>query len=405
MSADRNGYIGRSPGDSAVIIASQTFEPTGIQTDFTFASGYTVGYLDVYFNGARLIYANDYTASDGSTVGLTTYANNGDVLELVAYKAFNVADVTGSKSNFTVGSAITMTGDTGTISATSFTGDGSGLTGVGTANVSTSDLFVVGVSTLSDTVSLPDNKSITLGGDDDLEIHHAGGGNSYIKNNTGELEIRSDTTKIVNKNNSQTIAGFTLGASVGITTVGILTAYDTTQSTSASTGALVIHGGVGIAKSLFVDGNVTIGGTLTYEDMTNTDNLGFGTFRKGIEVQGAGSTTTTLNVTGVSTLTGQANIGSGVTINSTGIEVTSGIITAGTCFKAGGGTWGPGIGATILGSGNVVFAGITSVGSAITMYASSGIVSATAFYGDGSQLEGVSASGGGALDITSCLFI
>ena len=378
MSADRNGYIGRSPGDSAVIIASQTFEPTGIQTDFTFASGYTVGYLDVYFNGARLIYANDYTASDGSTVGLTTYANNGDVLELVAYKAFNVADVTGSKSNFTVGSAITMTGDTGTISATSFTGDGSGLTGVGTANVSTSDLFVVGVSTLSDTVSLPDNKSITLGGDDDLEIHHAGGGNSYIKNNTGELEIRSDTTKIVNKNNSQTIAGFTLGASVGITTVGILTAYDTTQSTSASTGALVIHGGVGIAKSLFVDGNVTIGGTLTYEDMTNTDNLGFGTFRKGIEVQGAGSTTTTLNVTGVSTLTGQANIGSGVTINSTGIEVTSGIITAGTCFKAGGGSFGPGIGATILGSGNAVFAGIVTaattlkVGVGATIHGSSG---------------------------------
>ena len=114
----------------------------------------------------------------------------------------------------------------GTITATSFSGDGSGLSGLGTANVSTSDLFVVGVSTLSDTVSLPDDKSITLGADDDLEIHHAGGGNSYIKNNTGELEIRSDTTKIVNKNNSQTIAGFTLGASVGITTVGILTAYD-----------------------------------------------------------------------------------------------------------------------------------------------------------------------------------
>mgnify|MGYP003150703954 CR=1 FL=1 len=114
----------------------------------------------------------------------------------------------------------------GTVTATSFSGDGSSLTGIAaTANVSTSDLFVVGVSTLSDTVSLPDNKSITLGGDDDLEIHHAGGGNSYIKNNTGELEIRSDTTKIFNKSTSQTIAGFTQGASVGITTVGILTAY------------------------------------------------------------------------------------------------------------------------------------------------------------------------------------
>ena len=39
------------------------------------------------------------------------------------------------------------------------------------------------------------------------------------------------------------------------------------------------------------------------------------------------------------------------------------------------------------------------------MYASAGIVSATAFYGDGSKLTGVAAAGGGALDITSCLFI
>ena len=75
-------------------------------------------------------------------------------------------------------------------------------------------------------VSLPDNTSLFLGSDDDLEVFHAAGANSYIKNNTGEFEIRSDTTKIFNKNTSQTIAGFTQGASVGITTVGILTAYD-----------------------------------------------------------------------------------------------------------------------------------------------------------------------------------
>ena len=49
--ADRSGYIGRAPGDSSVIIARQTFEPTGVQTNFTFTSGYTVGYLDVYING------------------------------------------------------------------------------------------------------------------------------------------------------------------------------------------------------------------------------------------------------------------------------------------------------------------------------------------------------------------
>ena len=114
----------------------------------------------------------------------------------------------------------------GTVTATSFSGDGSSLTGIAaTANVSTSGLFVVGVSTLSGTVAIPDSTSLTMGDDDDLELFHTAGGNTYIKNNTGELEIRSDTTKIFNKSTSQTIAGFTQGASVGITTVGILTAY------------------------------------------------------------------------------------------------------------------------------------------------------------------------------------
>tara|TARA_Y100001970_G_scaffold251322_1_gene323990 strand:+ start:90 stop:845 length:756 start_codon:yes stop_codon:yes gene_type:complete len=149
-----------------------------------------------------------------------------------------------------VGGTIRANGDTtlaGVVTATSFSGAATGLTGVpggqitgalaavdgsaltgmaNTAHVSTTGLVVVGVSTLSGTVALPDSTSLTLGNDDDLELFHTAGGNTYIKNNTGELEIRSDTTKIFNKSTNQTIAGFTQGASVGITTVGILTAYD-----------------------------------------------------------------------------------------------------------------------------------------------------------------------------------
>ena len=108
--ADRSGYIGRAPGDSSVIIARQTFEPTGIQTDFTFASGYTPGYIDVYLNGSRLIVASDYTATDGSVVGLTTNAINGDVLECVAYKAFNLGSIDSAAGNFTVGGDLTVNG-------------------------------------------------------------------------------------------------------------------------------------------------------------------------------------------------------------------------------------------------------------------------------------------------------
>ena len=110
--AEKNGYIGRSPGDSAVTIASQTFEPTGIQTNFTFSSGYVVGYLDVYVNGVKLIFATDYTATDGSTVGLTTFANSGDIIECIAYKAFNLGNVESAGGNFTVGGDLTVSGDT-----------------------------------------------------------------------------------------------------------------------------------------------------------------------------------------------------------------------------------------------------------------------------------------------------
>ena len=108
--ADKTGYIGRNPGDSSVIIAKQYYTAAGIQTDFSFSAGYTVGYLDVYLNGIRLISPNDYSATDGSNVGLTTYAVAGDTLELVAYKAFNVGNVTNAGGNFNVGQNLTVGG-------------------------------------------------------------------------------------------------------------------------------------------------------------------------------------------------------------------------------------------------------------------------------------------------------
>ena len=49
-----------------------------------------------------------------------------------------------------------------------------------------------------------------------------------------------------------------------VTASGVLTISNTTDSTSSTTGALIVSGGVGIAKSLFVGNNVTVGGTVTY---------------------------------------------------------------------------------------------------------------------------------------------
>jgi len=147
MAETRSGYIGRQPGESSVVVATQVFSPTGVQTDFTFAAGYTIGYLDVYLNGVRQINANDYYATDGVTV---TFPTNqpvaGDTVECLAYKAFDVGNVSAASGDFSVGRNLSVTGRvdvtgdsslTGTLSvggtATftgSITGDGSGLTGV-----------------------------------------------------------------------------------------------------------------------------------------------------------------------------------------------------------------------------------------------------------------------------------
>ena len=132
--ADKTGYIGRNPGDSSVTVARQSYTASGITTDFTFTSGYTVGYFDIYINGVKMIEGSDYTSSDGSTFSvLNGGAADGDVLEAVAYKAFNATALTDAAGNFSVGTNLTVGGYIsagGTITGSAFYGDGSNLSNI-----------------------------------------------------------------------------------------------------------------------------------------------------------------------------------------------------------------------------------------------------------------------------------
>ena len=70
-----------------------------------------------------------------------------------------------------------------------------------------------------------------------------------------------------------TFKGTFEGAATGLSgtpdiTTGVITVSDSTASTSVSTGAVIVSGGVGIAKSLYVGGNISAAGTVTYEDVT-----------------------------------------------------------------------------------------------------------------------------------------
>ena len=102
--SESNGYIGRSPGDSSIVLAQEYFQPTGAGKTFLFSSGYDPGYVDVYRNGVKLINVLDYAATDGKNIILETPVGVGSTVQVVAYKGFNLTQIKSSNDDFTVGS-------------------------------------------------------------------------------------------------------------------------------------------------------------------------------------------------------------------------------------------------------------------------------------------------------------
>ena len=98
-----------------------------------------------------------------------------------------------------------------------------------------------------------------------------------------------------------------------LVTSGITSVTNTTAATSSSTGALIISGGVGIGKSLYVDGGISVAGTVTYNDVTYVDSVGIVTAGKGIRVTTGGAVITAGNV---KVTAGIVTVGAGVTISS-----------------------------------------------------------------------------------------
>lgn len=76
-----------------------TITATSNQTTFTASGGYTVGYVDVYQNGIKLVGGgDDFTATNGNDVVFTQGATVGDVVEIVAYQLATVVSTAGAKA-------------------------------------------------------------------------------------------------------------------------------------------------------------------------------------------------------------------------------------------------------------------------------------------------------------------
>ena len=287
------GYLGNSPSDSSVRIARQIYTTSGVTTDFTFTSGYDPGYIDVYVNGERQTEGTNFTANDGSVVTiLNGGVSSGSTVECAAYKTFNVATVTLGEvtdvDDLTITGAVNAgSGDigiatihssgidagVGVITAASFVGDGSSLTGIastdiinaeqvnvsgstttGIATVSTS--IVVGsavtvtataininptvTTTIGDSgnVDFSDDAKARFGTGNDLSIYHSGAHSFINDSGSGNLKILSSQVDILNPASNETIATFAENGAVSLyydNSIKLATTNDGTVTTGIAT--------------------------------------------------------------------------------------------------------------------------------------------------------------------------
>jgi len=164
----------------------------------------------------------------------------------------------------------------------------------------------------------------------------------------------------------------------GVSGVSTFSDKVTVNSTLTATEGINVSAGVGTfagaitAASGSFTGNVTVGGTLTYEDVTDIDSVGLITARTGVRVTAGGLVVTA----GVSTFSAPVNINSSPNF-SEGLNVSAGVATfAGNQTVAGTATFAKKttVNATLdateglhVSAGVVTAAGEFRVGSAVTI--------------------------------------
>ena len=164
---------------------------------------------------------------------------------------------------------------------------------------------------------------------------------------------------------------------------GAVTISDTTESTSTTTGALIVSGGVGIAKNVFIGGTLGVTGVATFtaqpivstltaslpvfsdgskglvsNAMTGTGNVVMSASPTLTGTIGAASMTLsgTLGVTGVATLTAQPILSSLTASKPVFTDASKGLVSTGTLGTDQGGT-----NLTSYTTGDILYASATNV--------------------------------------------
>ena len=211
-------YIGTSPSNGVRRV--HTYTATASQTTFTGASseGVTLSYvdtnyLDVFQNGV-LLGSADYTSTSGTSVVLAQGASADDLVVIVVYDVFSVADTVSKtnggnfdsavtmSNNLTVSGAFTSQGIDDNADATAITIDSSERVNIGTGTPPTTDsVLTVQKSSAANefnVISSPSHASVVnLGDTDDYNICRIKSDNSdnslqFQTNNSERMRLNSD---------------------------------------------------------------------------------------------------------------------------------------------------------------------------------------------------------------------
>jgi len=344
-----------------------------------------------------------------SVVGVTTFSSAITVSD-IRNNSINLRNASGGASyaTFTNGGAAVLKWNnadrletttagitvTGTVNATAFSGDGSGLSnlpGISTTHVRSETLTVSGVTTFTGDVNAnklkfaDSNGSSTnialFGSDEDLKIYHSGADSFISDQGTGQLKILTSTLSVKNAGDSTVGLEVVPGSHTKLFFNGS-NKIETTNTGAVVTGALTANSFVGDGSGLtnvvgsgsgviVKDDGSTVGtaGTFDFTSPINITPLSAGITTVGIDTNQFN--VNNLDVLGISTFAGNISLAekivhtndSNTSINFPSLDTISFVTGGGTRLQVGpvgqlgiaGATYGnPGQVLTSQGSGTIV---------------------------------------------------
>jgi hypothetical protein len=213
-------YLGQQLGQGQAerfVFTASGGETSVTTSDDGRAIAYTVGQVDVYLNGAKLINGSDFTATTGTSITGLAALTASDVVEVFALSIFQASDTVSAASGGTFNGNVTMAAN----------------------------------------LSFGDNDKAIFGAGSDLQIYHDGTHSRVVDAGTGNLNLQGDNLRLKTADAVGTYLEANNGGAVTIT-------YNSSPKLATTATGIDVTGTVtadGLTVSSAADTVVTIGTT------------------------------------------------------------------------------------------------------------------------------------------------